>query len=65
VKQTHAAAGTFITIGQTADYLGVNPRTVRDMIRDGRLKAYHLGHRVVRLRIADVDAALQPYGGVA
>lgn len=60
-----AAPGTFITIIQTADYLGVSDRTVREMIADGRLKAYSLGSRVVRLRRADVDAAMTPYGGAA
>ena len=35
--------------------------TIRDMIADGRLKAYKLGDRVVRLRRSEIDAALQPY----
>lgn len=62
----HAAApGSFITIQQAADYLGVNARTVRYMIADGRLTAYSLGPRVIRLRKSDVDAALVPYGGAA
>ncbi|MDQ1249557.1 MAG: hypothetical protein QG597_3932 [Actinomycetota bacterium] len=65
VTQTHAAPGTFITIAQAADYLGVNPATIRLMIADGRLKAYSLGHRVVRLRVSEIDAALRPYGGGA
>lgn len=62
MKQTHAAPGTFITIPQTAEYLGVNTHTIRTMIRDGRLKAYSLGNRVVRLRISEIDDALKPYG---
>jgi hypothetical protein len=35
------------------------------MIADGRLKAYDLGPRVVRLRLDEIDAAMKPYGGVA
>jgi len=57
-----ATPGTFITIQQAADYLGVNTRTVRYMVADGRLTAYSLGPRVIRLRKSDVDAALAPYG---
>jgi hypothetical protein len=30
------------------------------MIADGRLKAYHLGPRIVRLRLSEVEAALTP-----
>ncbi len=62
MKQPPAVPDAMITIAETATYLGVNTHTVREMIRDGRLKAYSLGNRVVRLRIAEIDAALQPYG---
>lgn len=53
----------FLTVTEAADYLGVNVMTIRNMLRDGRLKAYTLGHRVLRIRLSDIDAALQPYGG--
>ena len=55
----------YVTIQQTAEYLGVTTRTVRLMIADGRLRAYRSGNRLVRLRISDIDAAMQPYGGAA
>lgn len=66
-KITHhtAAPGSYLTIAQAADYLNVSTRTVRYMIADGRLAAYSLGPRVIRLRKSDVDAALAPYGGAA
>ena len=48
-----------MSIGQTAEYLGINERTVRNAIADGRLTAYQLGPRVVRLRRSEVDAALR------
>lgn len=55
----------YITIGETADYLCLTERTVRQMIADGRLTAYRSGRRVVRLRIDEVDAAMQPFGGAS
>ncbi len=55
----------YITILEAADYLGVTDRTIRAMIADGRLPAYRSGRRVVRLRIADIDAAMRPFGGAA
>ncbi len=63
-NKLHASDGRpYLSISETADYLGVTTRTVRQMVSDGRLVAYRLGARVVRLRRAEVDAALQPFGG--
>jgi hypothetical protein len=33
------------------------------MIADGRLTGYRSGSRLVRLRIDEIDAAMQPFGG--
>jgi excisionase family DNA binding protein len=52
-----------ITVQATAIYLGVDTRTVRNMLLDGRLKAYTLGPRTLRIRLSDIDSTLQPYGG--
>ena len=51
------------TIPYTADYLDVTERTIRQMIADGRLTGYRMNHKVVRLDLNEVDAALTPYGG--
>lgn len=56
---------TYITQKQAAEYLGVTDRTVRTMIADGRLRAYRLGRAVLRLRLDEVEAALQPVVGAA
>ena len=66
-KNLHAPSSgiAYISISDTADYLGVTTRTVRQMIADGRLTGYRLGARVVRLRRDEIDAALQPFGGAA
>jgi excisionase family DNA binding protein len=50
-----------VSIAEAAAYLGVNVRGIRNMLTDGRLKAYKLGPRIVRIRLSDIDAALQPY----
>jgi excisionase family DNA binding protein len=59
-KNTAAKAG-FVSIAEAAAYLGVNVRSIRNMLYDGRLKAYKLGPRIVRIRLSDIDSALQPY----
>lgn len=56
---------TYITQKQAAAYLGITDRTVRTMIADGRLRAYKLGPQVIRLRLDEVEAALQPVVGAA
>jgi excisionase family DNA binding protein len=60
---TKTASAPNMSIADVSEYLGVTTRTVQQMIADGRLPAYRLGPRVVRLRRDDVDAALRPYGG--
>jgi excisionase family DNA binding protein len=71
MQKTTAAPGTFtrsaddrlVSIATAADYLGVTQRTVRNMLLDGRLPAYTLGPRILRIRLSDIEAALAPYGG--
>lgn len=48
-----------------AQYLGVTTRTIRSMVADGRLVGYRAGPRLVRYKIADLDAAMQPFGAIA
>jgi excisionase family DNA binding protein len=57
------AEDRFISVAEAAAYLSVTPLTVHNMLRDGRLRAYTLGHRVLRISLADLRAALTPYGG--
>lgn len=57
--------GPYMSVNAVAEYIDVDPRTVRLMIADGRLKAYRLGRRVIRLRRAEVEAAFEPFGGAA
>jgi len=49
----------WVTEAGAAQYLGVHPRTIRQMLKDGRLTAHRLGGRIVRLNINEIDAALQ------
>ena len=55
--------GPYISMTDTAELLGCTTRTIRQMVADGRLVAYRLGPRFVRLRSDEVLGALQPYGG--
>lgn len=50
----------YITQSEASEVLAVTSRTVRNMIADGRLRAYRLGPRVIRLRLDEVEAALEP-----
>ncbi len=52
----------FVTQVEADEYLGVTDRTIRQMIADGRLRAYQLGPRVIRLRLDEIEAAMQPVG---
>lgn len=60
-----ASERPYLSIAETADYLGITTRTVRQMVADGRLRGYKLGARVVRLRRDEIDSAMRPFGGAA
>ncbi len=53
----------YVSINETAAYLGVTERTVRQMITDGRLVGYRMGNRFIRLDLDEIDAAMRPFGG--
>jgi excisionase family DNA binding protein len=64
IRTSATSAGTdpnapSMSIPNVAAYLGVDVSTVRSAIEDGRLKAYALGPRVIRLRRSEVDPALE------
>lgn len=53
------------SIADAAEYIGVTPRTIRQMIADGRLTGYRNGPRLIRVDLNEVDDAMQPFGGGA
>jgi excisionase family DNA binding protein len=53
----------WFTQREAADYLGIDVRTIRIMIADGRLTGFRSGRNMIRVRREDLDAALQPFGG--
>lgn len=50
------------SITETAELLGVSPKTVRRYIAAGRLKAVRLGPRLIRVDPASVAALQHPVG---
>jgi excisionase family DNA binding protein len=48
-------------IQETADYLGVSDKTIRQMIADKRINARRAGPRLIRIDLNEVDqVTLQP-----
>ena len=56
-----------ISMQEAAEIYGVNPRTIRRYIADGRITAYRVGPRVIRLDADQVAKELlgTPVGGTA
>jgi excisionase family DNA binding protein len=50
------------SIQQAADWIGVNPRTVRRWISHGRLKAVRVGPRLLRIDRESLLALATPVG---
>lgn len=55
----------YAKLAEGAAYLNVTPRTIRQMIADGRLTGYRSGSRLVRVDLNEIDAAMRPFGGAA
>jgi excisionase family DNA binding protein len=50
----------YASLSDTAEYIGVNEKTVRRRIADGTLTGYRLGGRLLRIDLNEVDQALRP-----
>lgn len=50
----------YLSVDESAALLGVNPKTVRRMISDGKLPAFRVGARLLRIREEHVYALLKP-----
>lgn len=54
------------SIADAAEYIGVTPRTIRQMIADGRITGYRNGPRLIRVDLNEIDdVVMQPFGGSA
>ena len=51
--------GTALTIDQVAEKLKVSDRTVRNMIKDKRIRAFKVGQRRWRIDQDDLDAYIE------
>ena len=61
--QTKLIDGEILTIKQAAEFLGVHPNTIRNLIARRQLRAERIGARIVRIRKHDVQSLLTPYVG--
>jgi excisionase family DNA binding protein len=53
------------TIKQTADFFGVDAKTIRRWISQGRLTAYRVGPRLIRIDRESILKLASPIGGAA
>ena len=52
--------GAFISLSAAADILGISVHTLRRRIAAGELPAFRTGRRIIRVRLADLEALLRP-----
>lgn len=53
------------SLSAAAGYANVHPRTLRRYIASGRLIAYRVGPRLLKVDLDDIEALLVPVGGGA
>ena len=51
-----------ITLEDAANACGVSNLTIRRWITEGRLRAYRLGPRLIRVETEDINAMFEPLG---
>lgn len=59
-RRPRPTVDSYLTIAEAADMLGVTARYLRDQIHAGRLPGYRLGPRSTRVKLADIEAMLEP-----
>ncbi len=60
VAPTTPAPAALWTLETAGEFLNVTDRSLRRYIADGRLPAYRIGSRQIRVRREDVEALLTP-----
>lgn len=55
----------YLGIPEAAAYLDVDHKTIRRLIAAKRLAGYRLGNRIIKVKVADLDAVLTPMQGGA
>lgn len=53
-------AQNLITLPEAAEYLGLSVQTLRLWIDNGRIPAYRVGQKFIRVKVADIEAMIQP-----
>lgn len=51
------------SLSVAAEYANVNPRTLRRYIASGRLNAYRVGPRLLKIDLNELEAIFEPVGG--
>lgn len=57
------SAGELLSIPDSARLIGAHPNTIRNLVASGKLPAYRIGPRLVRIRRSDLLSILTPYRG--
>ena len=63
-QSADGVARRWASINDTAAYLSVHPRTIRQLVHDGVLTQYALGPRLKRLDLNEVDRVLTRGGAL-
>lgn len=57
-KPAEPTDSPLLSLGETAEHLGMGISSVHRLVASGKLPAYRVGPRLVRVRMSDVDALL-------
>ena len=49
----------YVSVDEAAAVMSVSAKTIRRRISDGTIPAYHCGNRPIRIKLDDLEAALE------
>ncbi|MFM1724044.1 helix-turn-helix domain-containing protein [Rhodococcus sp. PAM 2766] len=64
-RRTPMSKTRYSTLGEAAETLSVSTRTIRRYISAGKLTAYRVGPRVIRVDLSELDRVMRPMGSRA
>lgn len=61
--RTKESQPTLSSLEVAAKMCDVHPRTIRRWISQGRIRAYRVGPRLIKVDLAELNRVVQPVGG--
>jgi excisionase family DNA binding protein len=60
IRSQQAQLRRWAAQAEAAEYLGIDPKTLRRMVAKGQVTGYRMGPRLIRFDLDELDALMRP-----